>query len=179
MVTATAITRKIPKTICWAKTETAPAAAPKGRPRDAEQTRERNLEAATVEFARKGLGGARVDAIALRSKSNKRMIYHYSGSKEQLFKHVIETAYVGIRAVSGQFMQMVKQILDRGVSRGKKEHKMGQRASQVGQLHFDSVALGPEALLGPLNRGFHIMMSVLDKGRIGIGALAVGIAQAG
>ena len=66
-----------------------------------------------------------------------------------------------------------------GVSRGKKEHKMGQRASQVGQLHFDSVALGPEALLGPLNRGFHIMMSVLDKGRIGIGALAVGIAQAG
>ena len=118
MVTATAITRKIPKTICWAKTETAAAAAPKGRPRDAEQTRKRILEAATVEFARKGLGGARVDAIALRSKSNKRMIYHYFGSKEQLFKHVIETAYVGIRAVSGQFMQMVKQILARGVATG-------------------------------------------------------------
>ena len=66
-----------------------------------------------------------------------------------------------------------------GVSRGKKEHKMGQRASQVGPLHFDNVALGPNALLGPMNRGFHIMMSVLDKGRIGIGALAVGIAQAG
>jgi alkylation response protein AidB-like acyl-CoA dehydrogenase len=66
-----------------------------------------------------------------------------------------------------------------GVSRGKKEHKMGQRASQVGALHFDGVKLGEEALLGPLNRGFHIMMSVLDKGRIGIGALAVGIAQAG
>jgi alkylation response protein AidB-like acyl-CoA dehydrogenase len=66
-----------------------------------------------------------------------------------------------------------------GVSRGKKEHKMGQRASQVGALHFDGVALGDDALLGTLNRGFHIMMSVLDKGRIGIGALAVGIAQAG
>ena len=66
-----------------------------------------------------------------------------------------------------------------GVSRGKKEHKMGQRASQVGPLHFDNVVLGPNALLGPMNRGFHIMMSVLDKGRIGIGALAVGIAQAG
>ena len=50
-----------------------------------------------MEFARKGLGGARVDAIALRSKSNKRMIYHYFGSKEQLFKEVIEAAYVGIR----------------------------------------------------------------------------------
>jgi len=66
-----------------------------------------------------------------------------------------------------------------GVSRGKKEHKMGQRASPVGALHFDDVALPEDALLGPLNRGFHIMMSVLDKGRIGIGALAVGIAQAG
>jgi hypothetical protein len=67
----------------------------------------------------------------------------------------------------------------KGVSRGKKEHKMGQRASQVGALHFDNVTLGEDALLGPLNRGFHIMMSVLDKGRIGIAALAVGIAQAG
>ena len=66
-----------------------------------------------------------------------------------------------------------------GVSRGKKEKKMGQRASPVGALHFDGVALGADALLGELNRGFHIMMSVLDKGRIGIGALAVGIAQAG
>ena len=67
----------------------------------------------------------------------------------------------------------------KGVSRGKKEKKMGQRASPVGALHFEDVLLGEDALLGPLNRGFHIMMSVLDKGRIGIGALAVGIAQAG
>ncbi len=66
-----------------------------------------------------------------------------------------------------------------GVSRGKKEHKMGQRASPVGALHFDSVKLPENALLGEENRGFHIMMSVLDKGRIGIAALAVGIAQAG
>jgi alkylation response protein AidB-like acyl-CoA dehydrogenase len=67
----------------------------------------------------------------------------------------------------------------KGVTRGKKEHKMGQRASQVGALHFDGVKLAADALLGPEGRGFHIMMSVLDKGRIGIGALAVGIAQAG
>jgi alkylation response protein AidB-like acyl-CoA dehydrogenase len=67
----------------------------------------------------------------------------------------------------------------KGVARGKKEKKMGQRASPVGALHFDEVALGEDALLGQLNRGFHIMMSVLDKGRIGIAALAIGIAQAG
>ena len=65
-----------------------------------------------------------------------------------------------------------------GVERGAKEHKMGQRASQVGALHFDDVALPADALLGAQNRGFHIMMGVLDKGRVGIGALAVGIAQA-
>lgn len=66
-----------------------------------------------------------------------------------------------------------------GVSRGPKEHKMGQRASQVGALSFDGVTVPREAMLGPRGRGFHIMMSVLEKGRVGIAALAVGIAQAG
>jgi hypothetical protein len=67
----------------------------------------------------------------------------------------------------------------RGVERGPKEHKMGQRASQVGALTFSNVKLGRETLLGEKNRGFHMMMSVLDKGRVGIAALATGIAQAG
>lgn len=66
-----------------------------------------------------------------------------------------------------------------GFSRGNREHKMGQRASPVGALHFDGVELPADALLGPEGRGFHIMMSVLDKGRVGIAALAIGIAQAG
>lgn len=66
-----------------------------------------------------------------------------------------------------------------GVTRGPKEHKMGQRASQVGALDFDDVRLPADALLGEPGKGFHMMMSVLDKGRVGIAALAVGIAQAG
>ncbi|GBQ80896.1 acyl-CoA dehydrogenase [Gluconacetobacter johannae DSM 13595] len=66
-----------------------------------------------------------------------------------------------------------------GVERGPKEHKMGQRASQVGGLSFSDVRLGADALLGEAGRGFHMMMSVLDKGRVGIAALATGIAQAG
>ncbi|HEX4885646.1 MAG TPA: acyl-CoA dehydrogenase family protein [Casimicrobiaceae bacterium] len=64
-----------------------------------------------------------------------------------------------------------------GCSRGHKERKMGQRASQVGALFFDDVRLGADALLGPPGRGFHAMMSVLEKGRVGIAALAVGILQ--
>lgn len=66
-----------------------------------------------------------------------------------------------------------------GVKRGPKEHKMGQRASQVGALSFSDVRLPSEALLGEEGRGFHMMMSVLDKGRVGIASLAVGIGQAG
>ena len=65
-----------------------------------------------------------------------------------------------------------------GVTIGRKEHKMGQRASPVGALSFQQVELPPEAMLGPENRGFHMMMSVLDKGRVGIAALAVGILAA-
>jgi alkylation response protein AidB-like acyl-CoA dehydrogenase len=67
----------------------------------------------------------------------------------------------------------------KGVERGPKEHKMGQRASQVGALNFADVMLGEEALLGEEGKGFHMMMSVLDKGRVGIASLAVGIGQAG
>jgi alkylation response protein AidB-like acyl-CoA dehydrogenase len=66
-----------------------------------------------------------------------------------------------------------------GVEKGPKEHKMGQRASQVGALNFADVRLSADALLGTEGRGFHMMMSVLDKGRVGIASLAVGIAQAG
>ncbi|MCY4151619.1 MAG: acyl-CoA dehydrogenase family protein [Aestuariivita sp.] len=67
----------------------------------------------------------------------------------------------------------------KGVTRGPKEDKMGQRASQVGSLTFDNVELPADTLLGSPGRGFHMMMSVLDKGRVGIGALAVGVTQAG
>ena len=66
-----------------------------------------------------------------------------------------------------------------GVTRGPNEHKMGQRASQVGGLTFEDVRLPADALLGQEGRCFHMMMSVLEKGRIGIASLAVGIAQAG
>jgi alkylation response protein AidB-like acyl-CoA dehydrogenase len=58
-------------------------------------------------------------------------------------------------------------------------HADGQRASQVGALNFSDVRLPVDALLGTEGRGFHMMMSVLDKGRVGIASLAVGIAQAG
>jgi AcrR family transcriptional regulator len=71
---------------------------PEKRQRDAEATQARILAAAKKEFARNGLGGARIDEIAERAKANKRMIYHYFGNKEDLFRTVLEEAYLGIRA---------------------------------------------------------------------------------
>ncbi|MBY5334284.1 TetR/AcrR family transcriptional regulator [Rhizobium leguminosarum] len=65
--------------------------------RDPERTRAAILDAATREFAENGMGGARVDAIAERAGTNKRMLYHYFGDKEQLYLRVLEEAYVGIR----------------------------------------------------------------------------------
>ncbi len=65
-----------------------------------------------------------------------------------------------------------------GFSSGRKEHKMGQRASQVSALFFDDVELPEDALLGEEGAGFRQMMQALDKGRVGIAALATGICQA-
>jgi AcrR family transcriptional regulator len=66
--------------------------------RDPERTRQRILAAATAEFARYGLGGARVDRIAERAGANKRMLYHYFGSKEALFLAALEASYAHIRS---------------------------------------------------------------------------------
>jgi AcrR family transcriptional regulator len=67
------------------------------RQRDAEATKARILAAAKREFAKNGLGGARVDVIAEKARANKRMIYHYFDSKEGLFQKVVEDAYLDIR----------------------------------------------------------------------------------
>jgi TetR/AcrR family transcriptional regulator len=57
--------------------------------RDPERTRERILAAALTEFSHKGFSGARVDAVASRARVNKRMLYHYFGDKEGLFREVL------------------------------------------------------------------------------------------
>ena len=69
----------------------------KKRPRNPDDTRRRILAAAKAEFAKKGLGGARVDDIAARAKANKRMMYHYFGNKDDLFSLVVEDAYAEFR----------------------------------------------------------------------------------
>ncbi|WP_312887647.1 TetR family transcriptional regulator [Rhizobium laguerreae] len=69
--------------------------------RDPERTREAILQAAMGEIVAHGLGGARIDKIAERSGSNKRMIYHYFGDKEGLYVEVLDHALDKMRLAEG------------------------------------------------------------------------------
>ena len=73
------------------------AATPPERSRDRERTQVEILDVATKEFAEHGYSGARVDEIAERTRTTKRMLYYYFGSKEGLFVAVLERAYAAIR----------------------------------------------------------------------------------
>lgn len=68
------------------------------RQRDPERTRAEILDVAADEFAEHGYNGARVDEIAARTRTTKRMIYYYFGGKKQLYMAVLERAYTRIRS---------------------------------------------------------------------------------
>lgn len=65
-----------------------------------------------------------------------------------------------------------------GFQYGKNEKKMGLRGSVTSQLFFDNLRLPKENILGQPNDGFKQFMQILDGGRISIGAMALGLAQA-
>jgi AcrR family transcriptional regulator len=71
-------------------------AAPK-RARNSTKTKAAILVAGRVEFAERGFEGARVDAIAALAGANKRLLYHYFGNKEDLYRAVLLDAYQEIR----------------------------------------------------------------------------------
>jgi AcrR family transcriptional regulator len=88
-------------------------------PRDPERTSASILAAAVTEFTEKGYAGARIDAIALRSGANKRMIYHYFGDKDGLYLAVLESAYGGIRTAEAELhltdlepVQAIERLID-------------------------------------------------------------------
>jgi AcrR family transcriptional regulator len=76
------------------------------RKNDPEKTRQDILNVATEEFSSLGLSGGRVDAIAEKTRTSKRMIYYYFGSKEGLYLAVLEKAYRKIRSLESD-LQLV------------------------------------------------------------------------
>lgn len=65
-----------------------------------------------------------------------------------------------------------------GVSRGKREEKMGIRASSTCDIHLRNVRVSSKQMVGEMGEGFSIAMAQLQEARIGVAALALGIAQA-
>ncbi|KIQ00895.1 TetR family transcriptional regulator [Agrobacterium tumefaciens] len=80
--------------------------------RNPERTRAAILEAARREVAAKGLAGARIDVVARRAGTNKRMIYHYFGDKDALYLAVLEDAYQHIRNAEHRLDLARKQPVD-------------------------------------------------------------------
>jgi len=71
---------------------------PSGRKNNPERTKRNIIDVAIKEFAQNGLSGARIDEIAAKTRSSKRMIYYYFGDKEGLYVKVLEEAYSAMRA---------------------------------------------------------------------------------
>jgi AcrR family transcriptional regulator len=72
------------------------------RTNDPERTMADILRVATAEFADKGLAGARIDEIAAATRTSKRMIYYYFGSKEGLYLRVLEDVYARMREIEAE-----------------------------------------------------------------------------
>jgi AcrR family transcriptional regulator len=80
------------------KSQTPATRAARSRKYDAEKSKRDILSVATKEFAKHGYNGARIDAIAARTSTTKRMIYYYFGGKEPLYIAVLEQEYGKIRS---------------------------------------------------------------------------------
>ncbi|QBK05195.1 TetR/AcrR family transcriptional regulator [Hylemonella gracilis] len=80
----------------------APARKAPGRTNDPERTQADILRVAEAEFGEKGLAGARIDEIAEATRTSKRMIYYYFGSKEGLYLAVLEEAYRRVRDIESE-----------------------------------------------------------------------------
>ena len=96
----------------------------RSRINDPEGTKRNIIEVATQEFAENGLSGARIDEIAAKTKSSKRMIYYYFGDKEGLYLRVLEEAYSKVRA-------------DRGDARSARTCRRSRRSRSWSSFTFD------------------------------------------
>jgi len=140
------------------------------RKRDSQKSREDILKAAEIEFSEKGIYGTRIDEIAAKANINKRMIYEYFGSKEQLYKAVLLSVY-------GRLGDAEIQVLGKrktGVETIKEIIKLyfkflQENPSYVNLLLWENLNKGTyiqEIDVGVMrNPSFEILKEVIDKGK--------------
>jgi AcrR family transcriptional regulator len=134
-------------------------------------SREEILAVATEEFADHGLSGARVDAIAEKTRTSKRMIYYHFGSKDGLYRAVLERAYSEIRAAEGELdlnslgpVEAIKRIVELTFDHDE-NHPQFIRLVSVENIHraksigtLPSIRKRSATIIDGLN-------SILDRGR--------------
>ena len=141
------------------------------RTRDAERTRAEIIEVATREFADKGYAGARVDEIAAKMSTTKRMIYYYFGNKEQLYIEVLEHAYAGIRAIEQELdvehldpIDAIRQLA--GLTFDHHEsHPDFIRLVSIENIHRAEHIGRSTVLSGLANPAVDVLARILDRGR--------------
>jgi AcrR family transcriptional regulator len=140
------------------------------RQRDAERTQREILDVATSEFADQGFAGARVDEIAARTRTTKRMIYYYFGSKEALFVAVLERAYATIRAAeqtievdhlepTAAIRRLAELTFDHHES-----HPDFIRLVSIENIHRAEHIAGREELAGQNTPAIELLERILERG---------------
>jgi alkylation response protein AidB-like acyl-CoA dehydrogenase len=127
--------------------------------------------------------GAGSDAAAMRATAQRDGDHWVIDGSKQFITHgatggVIVVMVVTDRSAGRQGISaFVVERATPGMGPGKKENKLGMRASDTSEVIFEECRVPAEALVGAEGEGFVNTMRVLDAGRIGIAALAVGLAQ--
>ena len=140
------------------------------RTRDAERTRADILAVATSEFADRGYAGARINEIADKTSTTKRMIYYYFGGKEQLYVAVLEQAYSRIRSLEQQLdvehldpVEAIRELA--GLTFDHHEsHPDFIRLVSIENIHHAEHIAHSEVLSGLANPAVDVLGAILDRG---------------
>lgn len=147
--------------------------APSGaeRQRDPERTRAEILDVATAEFADQGYTGARVDEIAAKTRTTKRMIYYYFGSKEGLYLAVLERAYTGIRALEKALdvehlepTEAIRQLAELTFDHHE-SHPAFIRLVSIENIHHAKHLAASPILAGLADPALDVLTRILERGR--------------
>ena len=147
------------------------AAVPAERIRDAERTRADILAVATAEFADRGYAGGRINEIAAKTSTTKRMIYYYSGGKEQLYIAVLEQAYSRIRRLEQQLdvehldpVEALRELA--GLTFDHHEsHPDFIRLVSIENIHRAVHIARSKVLSGLANPALDVLGAILERGR--------------
>jgi len=139
--------------------------------RDADRTKSEILAVATHEFADKGYAGARVDEIAAKTRTTKRMIYYYFGGKEKLYIAVLERAYAGIRSLERQLdvdhldpTEAIRQLAALTFDHHE-AHPDFIRLVSIENIHRAEHIAGRKDFAGENSRAIELIEAILERGR--------------